>query len=197
LKLLRNPIVTALLVLAAVGMVVYQIYAPRWERSRGAVPQPVAAAVAAVAHVLAPAPTLAIPHPTENPALAELVPDAGIDREFARTHFDSWVESPARDPFLLLGVQPIDPKEIGPDTNSPIRKLKYRGMLDQTGGRVAVIDRDVYQRGDEIQGYKIIEIGSDEVWFQGPKTKERLGIEKAPPRTNVIPHIVTAPARQP
>jgi len=96
-----------------------------------------------------------------------------------------------------LGAQPIDPREIGPDTNSPIRKLKYKGLVDQTGGRVAVIDHEVYQRGDEIQGYKIIEISSDEIWFQGPKNKERLGLEQLPPRTNFIPHSVTAPARQP
>jgi hypothetical protein len=197
LKLLRNPIVTGLLVLAALGMVVYQIYAPRWERSRAIVPQPVAAAVAAVAHVLAPPPALAIPHPAENPALAELVPEASIDRDFAKTHFDAWVESPSRDPFLLLGVQPVDPQELGLDTNSPIRKLKYKGMLDQTGGRVAVIDHDVYQRGDEIKGYKIIEISSDEVWFQGPRAKERLGREQLPSLTNFFPRSATAPVRQP
>ena len=197
MKLLRNPVVTGLLVLAAVGMVFYQIYAPRWgERSRAALPQPVAAAVAAVAHALAPAPAIPIPRPVQNPALAELVPDANIDRDLVKAHFDAWVESPARDPFLLLGVQPVDPTELGPDTNSPIRKLKYHGMLDQTGGRVAVIDHDVYQRGDEIQGYRIIEIGSDEIWFQGPRAKERLGIDKIPLRTNFFPHSVAAP-RQP
>jgi len=197
MKLLRNPVVTGLLVLGAVGMVCYQIFAPGWERRRAVLPQPVVAAVTAVTHALAPVPAITVPPPVETTAMAELLPDSSIDRDFAKAHFDAWVESPARDPFLLLGAQPIDPREIGPDTNSPIRKLKYKGLVDQTGGRVAVIDHEVYQRGDEIQGYKIIEISSDEIWFQGPKNKERLGLEQLPPRTNFIPHSVTAPARQP
>jgi hypothetical protein len=126
-----------------------------------------------------------------------LEPEASIDRDYAKAHFDAWVESPARDPFLLLGAQPVDPQELAAETNSPIRKLKYKGMIDQTGGRVAVIDHDVYQRGDEIQGYRIIEISGDEIWFQGPHKKERLGREQPTPRTNVIPRALTAPTRQP
>ena len=197
MKLLRNPIVTGLLVLAAVVMVAYQFLAPRWQRARAAVPQPLAAADAAVAQVLAPPPPAPISHPAENPALTELVPDASIDRDVVKTHFDAWVESPARDPFLLLGVQPAEPQELGADTNSPIRKLKYKGLVDQTGGRVAVIDHDVYERGDEIKGYKIIDISSDEIWFQGPKGKERLGREQLPALTNFFPRSATPPARHP
>jgi hypothetical protein len=198
MKFLRNPIVTGLLVLAAVGMVFYQIYAPRWERARARVPQPVAAAVAAVARVIAPSPVPApTPAPAENPALADFVPDNTIDRRYAESHFEAWVESPARDPFLLLGVQPPEVKETGVDTNSPLRKMKLRGILDQTGSRVAIIDREVYRQGDEIEGYKIIEIGSDEVWFQGPRKKERLGLEKSVPRTNAFPRAVAPPVSRP
>jgi hypothetical protein len=196
LKILRNPIVTGLLVLAAVGMVFYQIYAPRWERARAAVvPRPIAAAVAAVAHVLAPPPALVVPHAAANETLPELAPDTSIDRDYAKAHFDNWVESPARDPFLLIGVQPVEPQEVDSETNSPIKKMKLKGILDQTGSRIAVIDHEAYRQGDEIQGYRLIQIGIDEVWFQGPKKKERLGLDKLPLRTNFIPHRVTAPAR--
>lgn len=194
MKFLRNPIVTGLLVLAALGMMVYQIYAPRWERARARVPQPIAAAVAAVVRAVAPPPVATpTPAPAENPALAELEPEAAIDRKYAAAHFDAWVESPARDPFLLLGAQLPEMKDPGADTNSPIRRMKLRGIWDQTGSRLAVIDRDVYSQGDEIDGYKIIEIGSDEVWFEGPRSKERLGLEKSLPRTNIYPHIVLPP----
>src|SRR5262249_39762523 len=134
------------------------------------------------------------PRPAEDPMLAELEPEAPIDRKYAAAHFDSWVESPARDPFLLLGVQVPDLRDTGPDTNSPVRRMKLRGIWDQTGSRLAVIDREVYRQGDEIDGYKIIEIGSDEVWFQGPRNKERLGLEKSAPRTNSYPHTVSPPS---
>ena len=177
-------------------MVLYQVLAPRWERQRAVLPKPVVAAVAAVTHALAPPAAVNVPRPAETNPVAELVPEASIDRDYAKMHFDSWVESPARDPFLLLGAQPVDPQELDSETNSPIRKLKYKGMLDQTGSRIAVIGQDVYQRGDEIQGYKIIEISSDEVWFQGPHKKERLGRELPLPRTNFIPHSASAPAHR-
>ena len=194
MKFLRNPIVTGLLVLAAVGTIAYQILAPRWERARASVPQPLAAAVAAVARAVSPSPVAApTPPPADNAALAEIEPDAPIDRRYAAAHFDAWVESPARDPFLLLGAQSLQIKDTGPDTNSPIRKMKLRGIWDQTGSRLAVIDREVYQEGDEIQGYKIIEIGGDEVWFQGPRNNERLGLERSAPHTNSYPHIVPPP----
>ena len=98
--------------------------------------------------------------------------------------------------LLLLGVQPPEPKDTGPDTNSPLRKLKLKGIWDQTGSRLAVINREVYRQGDEIDGYKIIEIGSDEVWFQGPRNKERLGLEKSLPRTNAYPRIAIPPSHQ-
>jgi hypothetical protein len=195
-KLLRNPIVTGLLVLAAIGMVGYQIYTPRWQSARAFVPRPVAAAVAAVTQALAPPTPITVPH-SENAEAAEVKPDMRIDREYIKSHFDTWVESPQRDPFLLLGAQPITPEEIGPDTNSPIRKLTYKGMIDQTGGKYAMIGGVPYIVGEEIEGYKIIEITSDEVWFQGPKAKERLGRYVIPLHTNAIPHAPTAPVRLP
>src|SRR5260221_88581 len=100
MKFLRNPIVTGLLVLAALGMVAYQILAPRWEQARARVPHPLAAAVAAVARAVSP-PPMAVPKPAplDNPDLPELTPEAAIDRKYASAHFESWVESPARRRF--------------------------------------------------------------------------------------------------
>jgi hypothetical protein len=191
MKLLRNPIVTGLLVVAAVLTVFYQIYGPRWQRARESARQPVAAAVAAVARALAPPPSPApVVQSAEKEAPTDVVPDVRIDRDFAKAHFDTWVESPARDPFLLLGPQPVEVINNDSETNSPIRKMKLKGIWDQTGSRVAVIDRDVYRQGDEIEGYKLIEIGIDEVWFQGPTRKERLGLEKRQPAIFFPPQTV-------
>src|SRR5437899_717579 len=163
MKFLRNPIVTGLLVLAALGMIAYQILAPRWERARSSVPQPLAAAVAAVAHAVAPPPVATpTPAPREDPLLAEIEPEAPIDRKYAASHFNAWVESPARDPFLLLGASLPEIKDTGPDTNSPARRMKLRGIWDQTGSRLAAIDAEGYRQGDELDGNKISAIASDE-----------------------------------
>ena len=191
MKLLRNPIVTGLLVVAAIGIVFYQIYGPRWQRARESARQPVAAAVAAVARVLSPPPSPPSQvQPAEKESTIDVIPDVRIDREYTKTHFDAWVESPARDPFLLLGPQPVDLNNNDSETNSPLRRMKLKGIWDQTGSRVAVIDREVYRQGDEIEGYKLIEIGIDEVWFQGPTRKERLGLEKRLPAISFPPQNV-------
>jgi hypothetical protein len=64
---------------------------------------------------------------------------------------------------------------------SPIAKWKLNAIWDQTGSRLAVINNAVHQVGDEIAGFKILRIESDEVWFQGPRRKERLGLQNRGP----------------
>ena len=64
------------------------------------------------------------------------------------------------------------------DPGSPVARWKLKGILSQNDSeRVAIINQGNYHLGDEIQGYKIIRITGDEVWFQGPREKERLGLD--------------------
>ena len=180
MKLLRNPIVTGLLAVAAV-VVVYLQLAPHARFSlAGAGTPPLA-----VAPAPAPPPTAApasAPSASPAPAEADLPPTRPVDREFVELHFDGWVNWPQRDPFLILTPDPPDLKIKDVDANSPVGSWKLKAIWAQTASRpLAVINHGVYREGDEIQGYKIIKIEGDEVWFQGPRRKERLGFDRRIP----------------
>jgi hypothetical protein len=179
-KLLRNPIVTGLLVLAALAAVFFQVVAPRWHFGSPAQPP------AAVA-TLPPAPEVAVPPSAPRSARpaalsqsnTNLVADQPIDRAYLAAHFDAWVNSPRHDPFLLLAPDPTGNGRDGSETNSPVAGWKLNSIWSQTGSRLAVINQRVYGEGDEVaEGYRILRIQSDEVWFQGPVRKERLGFER-------------------
>jgi hypothetical protein len=174
MRFLRNPIVTGVLTLLAVATVFYRFVLP-YLSSPGVplpgtpapAPSPVAAKAVATASAL-------------RDQLAEAAaPWRGpkIDREYVEGRFAKWVATPKRDPFLLMGVDPKNDKELQELLEpSPIAKWKLNAIWSQTGSRLAVVNNRVHQVGDEIAGFKIIRIEADEVWFQGPKRKERLGL---------------------
>jgi hypothetical protein len=86
--------------------------------------------------------------------------------------------------------QPVVPSPVAIQSipaASPISKWRLNGIWDQNGGKLAVINKHVHRVGDEIEGYKIIRIEGEEVWFQGPKRKERLALEQHPTPPNSVP----------
>ena len=175
MKFLRSPIVTGILVVLAALVVMYQfagqnIHFPRLGGTAGQV-------VKAIAPALVPPPP---PAPAPAPAVqAESAPDPTIDRAYLEARFARWVAAPQRDPFLLFST---DPKLKDDDEfKSPLEHWHLNGIWDQTGGKLAVINKRVHRVGDEIEGYKIYKIEGEEVWFQGPKRKERLTLEKKGP----------------
>src|SRR5579862_8290772 len=178
MRFLRNPIVTGILTLVAVGMVFYRLVLPYL--LPGSIAQP-----GTVTPARSPIAVRAVANAT---ALREQLTEAAapwrgptIDRDYVEGRFAKWVATPARDPFLLLGVDPKDKEMQDLLEPSPIAKWKLNAIWDQTGSRLAVINNAVHQVGDEIAGFKILRIESDEVWFQGPKRKERLGRQNRGP----------------
>jgi hypothetical protein len=195
MKFLRNPIVTGILAVVAVMVVAYQFMGSNIRFNfRGKTAQ----VVRAIAPTLAPAPAPASVVAPSN-LVAETsgpVAEATIDRAYLEARFAKWVASPQRDPFLLFGA---DPKLNGKDDEefaSPISKWKLNGIWDQTGGKLAVINKRVHRVGDEIEGYKIVRIEGEEVWFQGPKRKERLALERRGPSVLQNP-VFQPPSNQP
>jgi hypothetical protein len=190
MNLLRNPMVTGVLVVAALCVVAYRFLPSGWWQSHRLATSlitPAAPPAGAPAPARAPAPAAAV---TAAKGTNRAVrPDAPIDRDYVQAHFAHWVEAPARDPFQLLVQAQTKPSDV--ETNSPVTHWKLKGIWDQTGSRLAIINRDVYALGDEIQGYKLIEIGTDEVWFQGPRRKERLGLDNQPPAPRFPPQAGT------
>jgi hypothetical protein len=185
MKLLRNPIVTGVLVVIAVIVVFIQIVPQVRIRLFNAA-APVVPVIAMAATAPAPAPLATVPAVSAPsnaiPAEAEIRPTKAVDREFLELHFDGWVNWPQRDPFLIITPDPPELKNKDVDVNSPVGSWKLQAIWAQTGsGPLAVINGAVCKVGDDIQGYKIIKIEGDEVQFQGPRRKERLGLERRMP----------------
>ena len=176
MKLLGNAWVVGVLCVAAVGVVGYQVLPAR---------RPAATVVAA-----GNPPPLALSAPTSNVSSGipvEQTPDPPastsrtsqgtntaaqlrpVDLAYLQSHFAQWVESPRRDPFLL----PLAAKAAAV-TNSSVFQWKLKAIWRQTGSRLAAINDRVYAEGDEISGYRLDQIDSDRVWFQGPSGRECL-----------------------
>ena len=190
MKFLRNPIVSGILAVIAICVLAYQFSGGAMARYKpaGLTKRVVAELVAATTPAPVPAPA---PPPTQPAEVSGTTPDAAIDRGFLEARFAKWVAAPFRDPFLLFVTDTEKVKEEK-EFESPIARWKLQGIWDQTGGKLAVINNRVHKIGDEIEGYKILRIEGDEVWFQGPKRKERLALERRGPA--VVPNPVFLPA---
>lgn len=185
MKVLRNPKVTVGLTLVAIGVLYLQFFQRKSLR--------VSANAEAPATRLAPAPPQRNPLPgaqTVQSKRDEIVGTA-IDRRYVQAHLSEWIDSPRRDPFLHEASY----GDAFGGENSPVRSWKLKAIWRQTGGRVATINERVYQEGDVIQNYKIERIEGDQVLFDGPHGKERLGFSK-PERTRPS-QTETGPASRP
>lgn len=187
MKSLRNPWVAGGLAVLAVAVVFYAVFLPNLRRGHGVRgPQPSAANAASKGATSVEAP----PPKTVPP------PEMAIDRSYAQSHFQGWMDAAPRDPFLLL-AGPAAPTKA-PIELSPVTLMKLKGIWRQTGGSFAAIDKGLYREGDEIvAGYKLDRIEGDQVWVQGPEKRERLGFDKRfaaeapPPRgTNLIERLL-------
>jgi hypothetical protein len=191
MKVLNNPIVTGVLVVIAVIVVFIQIVPhARIHLFSATAPAVPVVAMAATAPTPVPAPPAAAPAAARAPSNAVPVeaairPKTPVDREFVELHFDGWVQWPQRDPFLIITPDPPDLKNKDVDANSPVGSWKLQGIWAQTGSSpLVVINHGIYKVGDEIQGfpgYKILKIEGDEVLVQGPRRKERLGLDRRMP----------------
>ncbi len=199
MKLLRNPVIVGILAVVAVVMVVYQVVGPKAVKALfGSKPAPApaattvpAAAKPAAPVAVAPRPMPVIPAATFTNLEAALEPGLNIDTNVVEQKFSYWVRSPLRDPFLLLAPVVRDPGLLEEQTNSPVSSWVLQAIWNQTDTKLAVINEAVYAVGDIVaEGYKLIRIEMDEVWFQGPYRNERLGFRepkkiapKVPPAT--------------
>lgn len=184
MKLLRNPAVTGVLVLIAVGVVAYQVI--QGTRGRGGGQREAMAAAATSEPASAPSLSRASAGPKTSSAANSLSKQPGIDRRLIGMQFHSWVQGASRDPFQLN--HGATPKKVIPiNAPSPTAKWKLKAILLQTGSRMAIINNQIYREGDSIDGYRIVSIDEDTVWFQTPDSREHLGFQKRSPVPVVLP----------
>jgi len=173
MRFLRNPFVSGVLAAAAVVLIFFRLVLPHLHVGPTGAPLTITQILAPIRGPVAPTNRTEVSLDSSN-----IRPERGIDRNYLEGRFAKWVASPQRDPFLLLGGDVPGKVKEEVEFPSPITKWKLSGIWSQTGSSLAVINNTVHQVGDEIEGYKIIRIEGEEVWFQGPKRKERLGMSQ-------------------
>ena len=187
MRVMDNPWIVGGLCVIAVGLVGYQFLPARMLGGKATSPNGQAlipAASPASPTPGAPAQRASDPGRTDNrPALGtNAAPSITlIDLTYVQSHLAKWAESLERDPFRLS-----PPGKPAPGAVSPVSHWKLKAIWRQTGSGLAAINKDVYAEGDVIEGYKIEQIESDRVWFQGPTGRESLGFAKpqAPPHAS-------------
>lgn len=167
MKILRNPYVVGVLVVAAVVMVSWRAIEPWWKKRLAPARKP--QQVAVPAPTPAPKPVIAESKPTVKPPsdVPKVVPDASVDLQQIQMNVAQWVGSPRRDPFQLTA------RASG--TNQPARELlTLQATWRQTDRSLAVINGRIVGEGDVILGFRIESIAGDFVWVQGPAGREQL-----------------------
>jgi hypothetical protein len=100
--------------------------------------------------------------------------------------FHGWVAAPTHDPFDLK--QLARPKKTALiNAPSVLAKLKLQGLWLQTGSSIAWINGHPYAEGDTIEGYRIVSIEPDTVWFQNGDSREHLGLQRRPAIPMILP----------
>ncbi len=183
MKLLQNRWVTSGLVVVAAGVVFYQ-FAPQIRRHGGApAPRTVSSALTE-----STVPSVPAANPRTPPASRPIASaHTGLDLPYIQEHVSQWVDSPRRDPFLLLNVKRAESVLSRNDPPSPVAQWKLNAIWRQTGSRLAAINSGVYREGDSIHGYKVERIEDDQVVLRGTNGTQSLGFVRAPKREVVAP----------
>jgi len=162
-KLFRNPIAVAVLVVLALVVIISQFWPmlrPRFARSSPPPPSP--------APAVAPgAPVKPEKQPANLPAILQ-TPTNAIETALLESNSVRWAEAPRSDPFKVRFYV------SGQGTNRPAMEVLTLNAVWQQddGAPLAVINNHVLREGDVILKFKLSTIESDRVWVDGPNGRE-------------------------
>jgi hypothetical protein len=163
MKVFNNPWVTGALVVAAVGVVIFQVLGANSRRDQGVAPEPASRAV------IAPAPLVAATGASTSTPEAALT----MDRKYIEQHLGEWIDAPGTDAFGA----PL--AELRSPTRAAASRWHLKAIWAQTGSRVAAINNGVYSEGDHIEELTVERIRDNEVWLKGPSGRELVEFENA------------------
>jgi len=152
--------IIGLLVVGAAVYLGWQIYAVH--RSRAAARNGTGPALAAgVTNAAAMTGTNDLPLPVQD-----------LDQDYAGSHWAGWVESPKRDPFLL-----IKPVVAAPPRTNFFVHFVLKAIWRQNGASLAAINDGVYRLGDSLDEYRVQSIGDQGVWLEVNSHKEFISFD--------------------
>src|SRR5438874_42575 len=174
MNIFRNKYVVIGLAVAALAMLANSLR-PMWQRRRPAAPSapaPAQAAAPAAAPVASNAPGSA----AARQQVEAVQPARGIDLEQVGWRVDG---APRRDPFQVMGPAPGNLSRLYP---SATELLTLRAIWWQSGTILAEVNNRIVRegntitaaKGDAITEFKILNIGAERIWVEGPGGEEQL-----------------------
>lgn len=164
MKLLQNPWVVGTLAVAGLGVVAFNIGKPIYQRrARQSAPATAPAKPGTPAAGTAPA-AKAAATPASVPA------GKPVDRVHLANRMRDWVQAAPTDPF----APPAHPVAEAPKGPRAVDVLKLQGIWRQTGGMVAVINRQPLTEGETVAGFTVHRIEADQVLVTGPHGLEEI-----------------------
>ena len=100
------------------------------------------------------------------------LPVQDLDQDYAGSHWAGWVESPKRDPFLL-----IKPVVAAPPRTNFFVHFVLKAIWRQNGASLAAINDGVYRLGDSLDEYRVQSIGNQGVWLEVNSHKEFISFD--------------------
>jgi len=94
------------------------------------------------------------------------LPALGLDRAYAGEHWTGWLESPKRDPFLL--IKPVAP----PQRTNHFVHFTLKAVWRQDGASLAAINDGIYRPGDALEEFRVESIDDHGVWLEVNGHKE-------------------------
>ena len=193
---LRNPIVVGVLVVVAVGFAAYQVFQPHWrptgapgavteETSRDGARSTLRSTATEDGRSALPAALPgAVLNETNRDGVRRSAPPAPapgpvMDTNYAAARMSDWINAPARDPFLLAHKSAA--------SSSPPPQWILKAIWRQDGVTMAAINQGIYRLGDVLDGYIIININDNEVWFEKDARKMFLGFGRPEPAKPAAP----------
>jgi hypothetical protein len=139
-----------------------------------------------------PAALLVAPHSATNLPSASPVAGLTLDRKYAESHLNGWMESPLRDPFFQ--IKPVPPPAR---TNQVPELTQYqlKAIWRQHGVSMVAINSGIYHVNDSVDEYLLVKIDDHGVWLEINGKKEFLGFPD--PFPVVAPQLIPAAPKPP
>lgn len=172
MSLLKNPWVVAGMAtvgLSVVGFNLYQQFRPK----RFAPKPPTVAAAATSAPAPAAPGVTAAAAPSDTPPAAS---DTQIDRAHFTARMADWTQAAPHDPFS----PPANPAPELPKGPAAAEVLKLQGTWRQTGGGVAVINRQTVSENEVVDGFTVLRIEADRVLVASVRGTEEITFPGGP-----------------
>lgn len=176
MSLLKNPWVVAGLATVGVSVVGFNLYQQLRPKRFTPKPTTVAAAPASTPANAAPSAPATVAKSDAKTDAKPAPADAQIDRAHFTARMSDWTQAAPHDPFS----PPANPAPELPKGPAAAEVLKLQGTWRQTGGGVAVINRQTVSENEVVDGFTVLRIEADRVIVASVRGTEEITFPGGP-----------------